>query len=112
VAEGEKQEAIMKSEGEKMKRINEAEGRAKEIMLVAQATAKGIQLIAEAIEAPGGDRAVNLRIAEQYIKEFGNLAKKNNTMIIPQTMTDISGLIATATSVIAKTGEGAERSSE
>lgn len=104
VAEGEKQEAIKKSEGEKQKRINEAEGHAKEIMLVAQATAKGIQLIAESIEAPGGDRAVNLRIAEQYIKEFGNLAKKNNTMIIPQTMTDISGLIATATSVIRQTG--------
>ncbi len=106
VAEGEKQEAIKKSEGEKMKRINEAEGRAKEIMLVAHATAKGIQLIAESIEKPSGDRAVNLRIAEQYIKEFGNLAKKNNTMIIPQTMSDISGLIATATGVIAQTGTG------
>ncbi|WP_054030264.1 SPFH domain-containing protein [Desulfatitalea tepidiphila] len=112
VAEGEKQEAIMRSEGEKMKRINEAEGRAKEIMLVAQATAKGIQMIAEAIETPGGDRAVNLRIAEQYIKEFGNLARTNNTMIIPQNMNDITGLIATATSVIAKTGEGNQRSSE
>jgi regulator of protease activity HflC (stomatin/prohibitin superfamily) len=102
VAEGEKQEAIAKSEGEKMKRINEAEGRAKEIMLVAQATAKGIQMIAEAIQEPGGDQAVTLRIAEQYIKEFGNLAKTNNTMIIPQNMSDIAGLIATATHVIAK----------
>ncbi len=109
VAEGEKQQAIKKSEGEKEKRINEAEGRAKEIMLVAQATAKGIQFIAEAIEMPGGDRAVNLRIAEQYIKEFGNLAKTNNTMIVPQTMTDISGLIATATSVIEQTGHRASR---
>jgi regulator of protease activity HflC (stomatin/prohibitin superfamily) len=102
VAEGEKQEAIARSEGEKMKRINEAEGRAKEIMLVAQATAKGIQMIAEAIQEPGGDQAVTLRIAEQYIKEFGNLAKTNNTMIIPQNMSDIAGLIATATHVIAK----------
>lgn len=106
VAEGEKQEAIARSEGEKMKRINEAEGRAKEIMLVAQATAKGIQMIAEAIQEPGGDQAVTLRIAEQYIKEFGNLARTNNTMIIPQNMSDIAGLIATATQVAAKTSIG------
>jgi regulator of protease activity HflC (stomatin/prohibitin superfamily) len=106
VAEGEKQEAIARSEGEKMKRINEAEGRAKEIMLVAQATAKGIQMIAEAIQEPGGDQAVTLRIAEQYIKEFGNLARTNNTMIIPQNMSDIAGLIATATQVAAKTNIG------
>jgi regulator of protease activity HflC (stomatin/prohibitin superfamily) len=79
VAEGDKQEAIKKSEGEKMKRINEAEGRAQEIELVATATAEGIRKIAESIKAPGGEEAVNLRVAEQYIKEFGNLAKKNNT---------------------------------
>jgi regulator of protease activity HflC (stomatin/prohibitin superfamily) len=106
VAEGEKQEAIAKSEGEKMKRINEAEGRAKEILLVAQATAKGVQLIAEAIREPGGEQAVNLRIAEQYIKEFGNLAKTNNTMIIPQNLSDVAGLIAMATSVIGRTNGG------
>jgi regulator of protease activity HflC (stomatin/prohibitin superfamily) len=100
VAEGEKQEAIAKSEGEKQKRINEAEGRAKEIMLVAKATSEGIKMIASSIEQPGGSQAVNLRVAEQYIKEFGNLAKINNTMIIPQSLSDVSGLIATATSVI------------
>ncbi len=105
VADGEKQEAIMKSEGEKQRRINEAEGRAREILLVTQATAKGIQIVAEAINLPGGTEAVNLRVAEQYIKEFGNLAKTNNTMIIPQSMTDLSGLIATATSVIAKANQ-------
>lgn len=105
VADGEKQEAIKLSEGEKMKRINEAEGRAKEIMLVAQATSKGIEMIADSIQTPGGVQAVNLRVAEQYIKEFGNLAKANNTMIIPQSVSDLSGIIATATKVISETGD-------
>jgi regulator of protease activity HflC (stomatin/prohibitin superfamily) len=105
VADGEKQEAIKKSEGEKQCRINEAEGRAKENILVTQATAKGIQLIASAINQPRGHEAVNLRVAEQYIKEFGNLAKSTNTMIIPQTVSDLAGVIATATNVITKSGD-------
>jgi regulator of protease activity HflC (stomatin/prohibitin superfamily) len=100
VAEGDKQEAIKKSEGEKMKRINEAEGRAKEIELVATATAEGIRKIAQAIEAPGGEEAVNLRVAEQYIKEFGNLAKQNNTVIIPSNLSDIGGMVASVTSLL------------
>lgn len=100
VAEGDKQEAIKKSEGEKMKRINEAEGRAKEIELVAIATAEGIRKIAEAIQSPGGSKAVNLRIAEQYIKEFGNLAKKNNTVIIPSNLSDIAGMVTSVSSLI------------
>lgn len=102
-AEGEKQELIARSQGEKMKRINEAEGSASEIEAVAIATAKGIREIALAISEPGGQDAVNLRIAEQYIQEFGNLAKTNNTMIIPSNMADLSSLIATATQVIKKT---------
>ncbi len=102
-AEGEKQELIARSEGEKLKRINEADGSAAEIEAVAMATAKGIREIANAINAPGGQDAVNLRIAEQYIDEFGNLAKENNTMIIPSNMADISSIIATATQVIKKT---------
>ncbi len=106
VAEGDKQAAIAESEGEKQKRINEAEGRAKEIMLVAKATSEGIRMIASSIDQPGGNQAVNLRVAEQYIKEFGNLAKTNNTMIIPQSLSDISGLIATATAVIGNTRKG------
>ncbi|MCB0696020.1 MAG: paraslipin [Chitinophagaceae bacterium] len=102
-AEGEKRELIARSEGEKMKRINEADGKASEIEAVAMATAKGIREIATAINAPGGSDAVNLRIAEQYIGEFGKLAKENNTMIIPSNMADLSSLIATATQVIKKT---------
>jgi len=100
VAEGDKQEAIKKSEGEKMKRINEAEGRAREIELVATATAEGIRKIAESIKAPGGEQAVNLRVAEQYIKEFGNLAKKNNTVIIPSNLGDIGGMVASVTNLL------------
>jgi regulator of protease activity HflC (stomatin/prohibitin superfamily) len=103
VADGLKQEAIKVSEGEKLKRINEAEGKAKEIEFVASATAKGIREISEAINLPGGHDAVNLRVAEQYIKEFGNLAKENNTLIIPSNLSDISGIIASATSVFDKT---------
>ena len=102
VADGTKQEAIAKSEGEKQKRINEAEGRAREIELVAEATAEGIRKIAAAIEQPGGADAVNLRVAEQYIKEFGNLARESNTMIIPTDLSDVGGVVAAATRLIKK----------
>jgi regulator of protease activity HflC (stomatin/prohibitin superfamily) len=109
VAEGDKQEAIKRSEGEKMKRINEAEGRAKEIELVATATAEGIRKIAESIKAPGGGEAVNLRVAEQYIKEFGNLAKKNNTVIIPSNLSDIGGMVASVTSLLKSSALASEK---
>jgi regulator of protease activity HflC (stomatin/prohibitin superfamily) len=103
VAEGEKQELIKKSEGEKQRKINEAEGKATEIREIAEATAKGITSIAQSINSENGIDAVNLRIAEQYLGEFGKMAKENNTMIIPSNMADISSIIATATSVIKKT---------
>jgi len=99
-AEGQKQEVIAYSEGEKMKRINEAEGRASEIRKIAEATSEGIRAIAKAINEPGGINAVNLRVAEQYLGEFGKLAKANNTMIIPADLADIAGIIKSATSVI------------
>ncbi|NLT50667.1 MAG: paraslipin [Ignavibacteria bacterium] len=99
-AEGDKQEMIAKSEGEKMKRINEAEGRGQEIERVALATAIGIREIASAINEQNGMNAVNLRIAEQYINAFGNLAKTNNSVIIPSNLSDISGMIATAMTII------------
>ena len=99
-AEGDKQEMIERSEGEKQKRINEAIGRAEEIERVAAATAKGIREIAAAINEEGGISAVNLRVAEQYINEFGKLAKTNNTIIIPSNLSDMTGLIATAMTVI------------
>ncbi len=93
-AEGDKAEAIAKSEGEKMKRINEAEGRGQEIERVAMATAKGIREIANAINEKGGIDAVNLRIAESYLAEFGKLAQKNNAMIIPSNLSDVAGIVA------------------
>lgn len=105
VAEGSKQEAIKKSEGEKTRRINEAEGRAKEIELVALATAEGISRIARAIVEEGGKDAVNLRVAEQYIREFGNLAKETNTLIIPSDLSDIAGMVGAATSLLKNTAK-------
>ncbi|MGD8561321.1 MAG: SPFH domain-containing protein [Desulfarculaceae bacterium] len=103
-AEGLKQEAISVSEGEKTKRINEAAGRAKEIELVATATAEGLRQVAESINGPGGFDAANLRIAEKYLAEFGKLASENNTMIIPGNLSDLSAMVAAATSVFKKTG--------
>jgi regulator of protease activity HflC (stomatin/prohibitin superfamily) len=99
-AEGEKQRMIAQSEGEKQKRINEAEGRAVEILKVAEATANGIREIASAINEKGGVNAVNLRIAEQDLNEFGKLAKTNNSIIIPSNLSDIAGVIKAAASVI------------
>ena len=87
-----------------MKRINEAEGRSEEIRMVATATAAGIREIAMAINEEGGKNAVNLRIAEQYINEFGNLAKTNNTMIIPSDLADVAGIVKAVSSVIKETG--------
>lgn len=109
-AEGDRQEMIERSEGEKQKRINEAIGRAEEIERVATATAKGIREIAEAINSEGGLNAVNLRVAEQYIGEFGKLAKTNNTIIIPSDLSDVAGMISTAMSVIKDRTEPKEKS--
>ncbi len=85
-AEGDRQELIARSEGEKQKRINEAQGQASEIEAVAFATATGIREIASAINQKGGMNAVNLRVAEQYLQEFGKLAKTNNSLIIPSNL--------------------------
>jgi len=103
VADGDKQEFILKSEGEKQRRINEAAGRASEIEQVAAATANGLRAISKAISEENGLNAVNLRIAEQYLTAFNNLAKTNNTLILPSNLTDIAGIVATATSVFNET---------
>jgi regulator of protease activity HflC (stomatin/prohibitin superfamily) len=105
-SEGDKQEFILRSEGEKQRRINEAEGRAKEITLVAEATAAGIGEISKAIGLPNGLQAVNLRVAELYLLQFGNLAKANNTMIVPSNLTDISTMVSTALTVMKGTEQG------
>jgi regulator of protease activity HflC (stomatin/prohibitin superfamily) len=98
-AEGDKQELIKKSEGEMQKRINEAAGRASEIEQIAKATANGLRAIAVAISEENGLNAVNLRIAEQYLTGFANMAKQNNTIILPSNLTDVAGIVATATSM-------------
>lgn len=101
-AEGDRQDAILRSEGEKQRRINEAEGRAKEILAIAQATAEGLKLIAAQLETAGGPAAANLRVAEQYVTEFGKLAKTSNTLIIPSNVSDLTGMVATALSAFKK----------
>ncbi|MES3007680.1 MAG: stomatin-like protein [Pseudomonadota bacterium] len=100
VSEGQKQEVINLSEADKMRQINEAEGRAKEIELIAIATAEGLRKIAAAIQDPGGQQAVSLRVAEQYIKEFGNLAKTNNTMIVPAELANVGAAVAGLTEML------------
>lgn len=104
-AEGEKQAAIKASEGRKQQQINEAEGQAAAILSIATATAEGIRRIAASIQDPGGYQAVQLRVAEQYIGEFGKLAKAGNTLIVPANLSDVGSLIATAMTVI-RQGEG------
>jgi regulator of protease activity HflC (stomatin/prohibitin superfamily) len=99
-AEGQKQQVIKASEARKQQQINEAEGQGAAILTVATATAEGIRRVADAIVAPGGFEAVQLRVAEQYIREFGNLAKATNTLILPANLTDVGSMIATAMSVV------------
>ena len=95
VSEGERQEAINLSEAEKLRQINEAEGRAEEIRLIAEATAAGVRAVGAAVSEPGGKDAINLRVAEQWVTEFGKLAKANNTMIVPAELGDVSTLVST-----------------
>ena len=99
-AEGEKQQVIKASEAKKQQQINEAEGQGAAILTVATATAEGIRRVAEAIRAEGGYQAVQLRVAEQYISQFGNLAKEGNTMILPANLSDLGSMIALAMNVI------------
>lgn len=101
-ADGEKQELIAKSEGEKERRINEAEGQAKEIELFATAKADSLRMIAKALQEDGGKDALTMRLAENYIDKFGELAKSNNTMIVPADVADLSKMIGTATALISK----------
>lgn len=100
VSEGMKQETINLSEADKQRQINEAEGKAQQIELVARATAEGLRMVAEAIATNGGKDAVALRVAEQYVTEFGKLAKTNNTMILPAELTNIGAAVAAITKTL------------
>jgi regulator of protease activity HflC (stomatin/prohibitin superfamily) len=98
-AEGAKQEVIKASEANKQQQINEAEGEAAAILAVAAATAEGLRRVAEALRLPGGMDAMQLRIAEQYITQFGELAKQTNTVVLPANVADLGAMIAMATNV-------------
>src|SRR5207247_8396914 len=107
-AEGEKQQVIKASEARRQQQINEAEGQAAAILAVATATAEGIRQVAETIRQPGGFEAVQLRVAEQYIGQFGELAKAANTLVLPATVSDVGSMLALAMNVIGRRpGSGA-----
>lgn len=110
-AEGVKQETIKNSEAKRQQQINEAEGQGQAILTIATATAEGIRRIAEAIQAPGGHDAVNLRVAEQYIKELGNIAKTTNTVVLPANLADAGSLVATALTVMNQLGGDGDKGS-
>jgi len=101
-AEGEKQQVIKASEAKRQQQINEAEGEAAAILAIAIATSEGIRKVAEAMQDPGGFEAVQLRVAEQYIGEFGKLAKSSNTLVLPASVADVGSMIALAMNVINK----------
>jgi regulator of protease activity HflC (stomatin/prohibitin superfamily) len=102
-AEGEKRRVVLESEAAMQDQINRARGEADAIRLVAEATADGLRKVAEAVQSEGGTKAMQLRIAEDYLVRFGDLAKASNSMIVPANLTDISSMIAAATTVFEQT---------
>ncbi len=101
-AEGEKQQVIKASEAKKQQQINEAEGAAAAIMAIAGATAEGLRKVAESTQIPGGYEAVQLRVAEQYITKFGELAKASNTLVLPANVSDVGSMLTLAMNMITK----------
>jgi len=104
-AEGTKQQVIKASEANRQQRMNEAEGQAQAIRAVASATAQGIREVASAIQDPGGIEAVQLRVAEQYVAQFGQIAQKTNTVIVPANVSDVAGMVASAMKVFGATSQ-------
>lgn len=100
VAQGERERVVLESEAQMQQQKNKAEGEANAIRAVAEATADSIKMVAEAIQSKGGYEAIQLKVAENYIEQFGKLAKESNTMILPSNMADVSSIIATAMNVI------------
>ncbi|HJY78396.1 MAG TPA: stomatin-like protein [Burkholderiales bacterium] len=111
LADGEKQAAVLRSEGEKQAAINKAQGEATAIRVIAEATAAGVRAVAESIGHEGGLQAANLKVAQQYVEAFANLAKSSNTLILPANAADVAGLVATAMTVLdrARQGPGAAK---
>jgi regulator of protease activity HflC (stomatin/prohibitin superfamily) len=108
-AEGKKQQVIKESEAARQRQINEAEGQASAILSIADATAEGLRKVGDAIGGPGGVEAVQLRVAEKYVEQFGHLAKVNNTVILPATLSDVGSMIAAAMNVIRASDPSAAR---
>jgi len=106
VAEGQKEKVVLESEALRQQQINQAEGQAAAIISVADATAEGIKKIADAIQSPGGMEAVQLRVAENLVEQYGKLAKSTNTMILPANFADMGSMIAAAMSVVKSSGSG------
>src|SRR5512142_2827532 len=104
IADGQRQAAILESEGQKQAQINKAAGEAGAIELVANANANAVRVVAAAMELPGGMSAANLKVAVQYLDAFAGLAKTNNTISLPATPADIAGVVASAMTVLNKTG--------
>jgi regulator of protease activity HflC (stomatin/prohibitin superfamily) len=102
-AEGEKQRVIKESEANRQQQINEAAGEAEAILAVATATAEGLRRVADAVSDSGGREAMQLRIAEEYVRQFGNLARSTNTIVVPANLSDIASMIAMATKVFDQT---------
>ena len=100
IATGEREASIARSEGLRQAEINKAQGEAAAIIAVADATAQAIRKIAEAIQSPGGEQAVQLKVAEKAVEAYAQLAQKNNTMIVPGNMGEVAGLIGTAMALI------------
>ena len=99
IATGEREAFIARSEGQRQAEINQAQGEAAAIVAVAVATAEGLRKVADAIRQPGGEQAVQLKVAQQAVEAFAQLAQKNNTMIVPASLSEVSGLIASAMSL-------------
>ena len=105
-AEREKRAVILTSEGVRDSKINEAEGEAQAIFEVAAATAKGLSLVAQSLVSEGGGQAMQLRVAEAYIEQFGKLAKEGNTLVVPANLADLSSMVALATTIAKKDPPG------
>ena len=99
IATGEREASIQRSEGEKQAAINRAQGQAAAIIAIAEASAEAIRKTASAIQAPGGEQAMNLKVAEQYVNAFAHVAKTTNTLILPANLADVASLIASAMAV-------------
>lgn len=104
LASGAREAAIQKSEGERQAAINQAQGEAAAILAVAEANAQAIQKIASAIQSQGGMDAVNLKVAEQYVGAFSNLAKQGNTLIVPSNLSDLGTAISSALTIVKSAG--------